>query len=85
MAEFMILKTPAALLLCGAALFLCLFDRARHASRGWFSVLSAALALLGVGVDLLHGADLREAAALLTVFLLLHLTAPAGGEKEGKQ
>ena len=73
MAEFVILQTPAALLLCGAALFLCLFDRARHASRGWVTLLSTALALLAVGLDLLNGADLREAAAILMVFLLLNL------------
>ena len=73
MAELVILQSPAVLLLCAAALFLCLFDKVSRASRGWLSLLSAALALLGVGIDLLNGADLREAAALLTVFLLLNL------------
>ena len=42
MEEFVILQSPAALLLCGAALFLCLFDRLHRASRGWLTVLSAA-------------------------------------------
>ena len=73
MAEFVILQSPAVLLLCGVALFLCLFDKASHASRGWLSLLSGALALAAVGLDLLNGADLREGAALLTVFLLLNL------------
>ncbi len=73
MAELVILQTPAALLLCAAALFLCLFDRKKKASRGWLSLLSAVLALLAAGIDLLRGASLREAAALLTVFLLLNL------------
>ena len=73
MAEFVILQHPAALLLCGAALFLCLFDRLHRASRGWLSVLSAALAILGLGLDLLQGADLREAAAIAMVFLLLNM------------
>ena len=73
MAELMILTSPAALLLCGAALFFCLFDKAARASRGWLTLLSGVLAVLAAAVDLLHGADLREAAALLTVFLLLNM------------
>ena len=71
MAEFLILQSPANLLLFGAALFFCLFDRAKHATRGWFSLISAFLAVLAAGMDLQNGASLREAAALLTVFLLL--------------
>lgn len=73
MAEFVILQNPAVLLLCGAALFLCLFDKLHRASRGWLSMLSAALCLTAVGLDLLHGADLREAAAIGMVFLLLNM------------
>lgn len=73
MAEWMILQSPAALLLCGAALLLCLFERKTRSGGGWLSILSAVLAILGVGLDLLGGADLREAAALLTVFLLLNM------------
>ena len=73
MAEFLILQNPAALLLCGAALFLCLFEKATKAGRGWMNILSAVLALTAVGVDLLGGADLREGAAILMVFLLLNM------------
>ena len=73
MAELVILRSPAVLLLCGAALFFCLFDKAARASRGWLTLLSGLLAMLAAGLDLLRGADLREAAALLTVFLLLNL------------
>ena len=73
MEEFVILQSPAALLLCGAALFLCLFDRLHRASRGWLTVLSAALCLTALGLDLLEGADLREAAAIGMGFLLLNL------------
>ena len=73
MAEFVILRSPTVLLLCGLALFFCLFDRLHRASRGWLSVLSAVLAILGLGLDLLNGAALREAAAIATVFLLLNL------------
>ena len=73
MAEFVILQNPIVLVLCGAALVLCLFDRIKRISRGWLTVLSAVLALLAVGMDLLGGADLREAAAILMVFLLLFM------------
>lgn len=73
MAELVILQSPAALLLLAGALFLCLFEKANRAGRGWLSLLSALLAIVGVGLDLLSGASLREAAALLTVFLLLNM------------
>lgn len=73
MAELVILQCPAALLLLAGALFLCLFEKKYRAGRGFLSLLSALLAILGVGVGLLCGASLREAAALLTVFLLLNM------------
>ncbi len=73
MAELVILSAPEVLLLCGAALFFCLFDKAARSSRGWLTWLSGLLAMLAAGLDLLRGADLREAAAILTVFLLLNL------------
>ena len=73
MAELVILQSPAALLLLVGALLVCLFEKKNRAGRGWLSLLSALLAIVGVGLDLLNGADLREAAALLTVFLLLNM------------
>ncbi len=73
MAEFVILQVPAALLLCGAALFFCVFDKTARASRGWLSLLSGLLAMLAAWLDLMHGASLREAAALLMIFLLLNM------------
>ena len=73
MEEWMILQTPVALLLCAGALFVCIFEKVSRTGRGRLSILSAVLALLGVGLDLLAGAGLREAAALLTVFLLLNM------------
>ena len=73
MAEWMILQSPAALLLCAGALFFCLFEKRTCTGRGWLSVLSAVLALLAVGLDLLAGAGLREAAAIFTAFLLLNM------------
>lgn len=73
MAELVILQCPGALLLGAAALFLCLFEKSTRAGRGWLSILSAVLAIAAVGVDLLYGASLREAAALMTGFLLLNM------------
>ena len=73
MAELVILQIPTALLLGTAALFVCLFEKSTRAGRGWLSILSALLAITSVGVDLLGGASLREAAALLTVFLLINM------------
>lgn len=73
MAELVILQVPAALLLLAGALFFCLFEKAKRAGRGYLSLLSALLAILGTALDLLSGASLREAAALLTVFLLLNM------------
>lgn len=73
MAEFVILQVPSALLLLAGAVFLCLFEKANRAGRGFLSLLSALLAIMGVTLDLLNGATLREAAALLTVFLLFNL------------
>ena len=73
MAELVILQSPGALLLLAGALLVCLFEKKNRAGRGWLSLLSALLALAGVALDLLNGASLREAAALLTVFLLLNM------------
>ena len=73
MAELVILQIPTALLLGAAALFVCLFEKSTRAGRGWLSILSALRAITSVGVDLLGGASLREAAALLTVFLLINM------------
>ena len=66
MAESVILELPLAMLLYGAALFFCLFERRYRATRCVFFLLSAALALVG-------GAGLWEMAAALLPFLLLNL------------
>lgn len=73
MGESVIFSLPLALVLYGAALFLCLFDRSYRATRGSFTLLSAALAILATAYSLLMGAALWEAAAALTVFLLLNM------------
>ena len=73
MAEWVILQFPAAMALYGAALFFCLFDRVYQASKGIFTVLSAALAIFATAFLLLNGASLWEGATLLMVFLLLNM------------
>ena len=73
MAESVILQLPMALLLYGAALFFCLFERRYRATRGVFLLLSAALALGARAYALIGGAGLWETAAALLPFLLLNL------------
>ena len=67
----MILQLPGVLLLYGLGLALCLMDRAWKATKGSFSYLSAAAAIIATALLILNGGSLWEAAALLTVFLLL--------------
>lgn len=71
MSGLVILGLPPALLLYAGALFLALFDRRYRATRGWFTVLAAALALAATAYSLLYGASATEAAAVLLVFALL--------------
>ena len=73
MAEGLILQVPTALVCYGLALFCNLFDRKYHASKGILTYLSAMLAVIGTAIALLRGVSLREAAALLLIFLLLNL------------
>ena len=63
MAESVILQLPMALLLYGAALFFCLFERRYRATRGVFLLLSAARALGASAYALVGGAGLWEPAA----------------------
>ncbi len=71
MQEWVILRHPGLLLLYGAALLLCLMEKKRRATKGVFFYLSAALAIAATAFLFLNGASLWEAAAWLTVFLLL--------------
>lgn len=73
MAESVILQLPLALLLYGAALFFCLFERRYRATHGVFFLLSAALALGASAYALIMGAGLWETAAAVLVFLLLNM------------
>ena len=63
MAESVILQLPMALLLYGAALFFCLFERRYRATRGVFLLLSAALALGASAKARIGGAGVGESAA----------------------
>ncbi len=73
MAESVILQLPLALVLYGAALFFCLFERRYRDTRGIFFLLSAALALAASAYALIWGAGLWETAAVLLIFLLLNM------------
>ena len=73
MVESVILDLPLALLLYGAALFFCLFERRYRATRGVFFLLSAALALGASAYALVRGASLWETAAVLLIYLLLNM------------
>ena len=64
---------PLALILYGAALLFCLFERFYRASKGALFLLSDALAIGATGYSLLMGASLWECATALTVFLLLNM------------
>ena len=77
MAEWVILKLPAVLILYGAALAASLFERFTRATKGVLTYLAAGLAILAAACALLCGASLWEGAALLLVFLLLHMGVKA--------
>lgn len=68
-----LLETPVLWIIFGAALGLCLFDRAYRGTKGVFTVLSALLAILGCAYALLLGAGAAEIAVVLLAFLLLNL------------
>lgn len=68
-----ILSLPPALVLYAGALFLALFDRRYRATRGWFTLLGAALALAASAYSLLLGAPAMEVTAVLLAFALLEL------------
>ncbi len=71
MAEWVILQTPAALLLYLAAVLLAVWERKTQSTKGRLLYVSAALGLVGTGVLLLHGGSLWEGVALLLPLVLL--------------
>lgn len=71
--ESVILGSPLALFLYGAALFLNLFDRHYRVGKGWMTVVSAFAAVGATAYALLLGANLRECTTVLLVFLLLNM------------
>ena len=73
MAESVILNSPVLLLLFGAALALCLFDRPRRATKGVFPLLAAILAVGASAWALILGAGAGEVLTVLLLFLLLNL------------
>ena len=73
MSALVIPTLPAALVLYGAALFLCLFDRFYNSTRGAFTYISAVLALLASAYSIYMGAAVWECAAVLLGFTLLNM------------
>ena len=71
--DSVILTLPLAMMLYGAALMLCLFDRTRKATGGWFTLLSTAVAVVSTVYSLLMGAPLTECATVLMIFMLLNM------------
>ncbi len=71
MQGWVILEHPVLMLVYGAALLLCLLEKKWRATHGVFFYLSGALVITATTFLFLNGAGLWEAAAWLTVFLLL--------------
>lgn len=68
-----ILNTPILLLLFGAALGLRLFDRVYRNTGGWFTLLSAFLAVGTASYAMILGAGMGEIITVLLLFLCLSL------------
>ena len=73
MTDWMLFKTPDALLLCSVSLILCLYDKYRDASKGVLTLISAFFAISSLVLLLLYGTSLQEAATMLLVLLLLNM------------
>lgn len=73
MAQSILLSSPALLLLLGAALGLCLFDRFYRATRGVFTLLGTVLGLIGCGCALIMGAGPAEVGSVLLALTILML------------
>lgn len=73
MSEWVILNNPYLLILIGVSVLLCLYEKKAKKGRGLLVLLSGFLGFLSAGVALLEGADLREVAAILIIFMLLNL------------
>ena len=73
MAESTILNSPVLLLLFGAALGLCLFDKRYKATNGWFSIISGIMAVAASVYALILGAGTGEVLTMLLLFLCLNL------------
>ena len=71
------MQSPGLLLLYGAALLLCLLEKKWKATRGVLYFASGACAIAASAFLILNGAALREAAAWLTVYLLLMMGVEA--------
>ena len=71
MQDWVILNYPGLLLLYGISLAACVLDRRWKASGGWLTWIAGAAVITAAALLVVFGASLWEAAACLTVFLLL--------------
>ena len=71
MQDWVILNYPGLLLLYGIGIAVCVLDLRRKISKGWLTWLAGAAVITAAALLVVFGASLWEAAACLTVFLLL--------------
>ena len=78
MSESVIFSTPILIILSGAALAVTLFEKLRRtgAVLEW---AAAVLVVVASAFSVLLGASLRETAAVVVLFIILHLVGPKGG------
>lgn len=73
MVKSVILNSPVLVLLFGAALGLCIFDKLKKGTKGWFSIASAFLAVGTAAYGLILGTGTGETLTVLLLFLCLNL------------
>lgn len=71
--ESVILSSPLALFLYGAALFLNLFDHRYRMTKGVMTVISCGICVAATVYAIVIGATLWECATVLLVFLLINM------------
>ena len=71
MQSFVMLEYPGLLLLWGLGFGAGFLDRRWKTGKGWLTWLGGALTITDAALLILRGASLWEAAAWLTVFLLM--------------
>lgn len=79
MKESVIFNSPLLLIGYGIALLFCVFDLKKHASGMLFPALSVIIFSIVTVTGLLMGADMRETALMILLFLACNLTVYGRG------